>query len=251
MTDAAGTQTYGYDELDRLTQVTRGTATFAYEYDRFDNVTKRTYPAQAAIDYRYDAADNLHEAERASKITTYDYTAADQLETTTYPSSNGHIETRTWDRAGRLEQIRSVKGNDVLADYQYSLDENGNPFHVEGPYGEVNYTDDDRDRLTEACYAPTCEQTEATLTSATSMTLSETATAKLGRATQLPTPTTMTTDCRPGHRATARPAEPPRGRQRPAHPRLIEPVHLRPRRPNDHHDPQRRVGEQFHLRRRR
>ncbi len=133
MTDAAGTQTYGYDELDRLTQVTRGTATFAYEYDRFDNVTKRTYPAQAAIDYRYDAADNLHEAERASKITTYDYTAADQLETTTYPSSNGHIETRTWDRAGRLEQIRSVKGNDVLADYQYSLDENGNPFHVEGP----------------------------------------------------------------------------------------------------------------------
>ena len=156
MTDGAGTQTYGYDALDRLSEVLRGTERFAYDYDSAGNVTARSYPDGATIDYDHDQAGNLIGVERAGAGTAYAYDAANQLATTTYPSANGHVQTRDYDRAGRLTGIRSERAGSVLADLRYTLDAAGNPTTIQDPYGTTTLDYDTRDRLTAICYQAAC-----------------------------------------------------------------------------------------------
>ena len=57
MSDGQGAETRTYDSLDRLLTVTRGSNTFSYAYDAASNVTRRTYPGNAAIDYAFDGLD--------------------------------------------------------------------------------------------------------------------------------------------------------------------------------------------------
>lgn len=159
MTDGAGTQTYQYDVLDRLTEVLRGSDRFACDYDSASNVTARTYPDATTIDYDHDAAGNLIRVERAGAATGYTYDAANQLATTTYPSSNGRIETRDYDREGRLTRIRTERNGSVLADVRYTLDDAGNPATIQDPYGTTTLDYDTRNRLTGVCYQASCPNT--------------------------------------------------------------------------------------------
>ena len=41
--------------------------------------------------------------------TTYGYDAAANLTTTTLPATNGYIEVRTYDRSGRLTDVKNQK----------------------------------------------------------------------------------------------------------------------------------------------
>jgi YD repeat-containing protein len=133
MVDGAGTQTYTYDSVNRLKTVVRGTDTFSYNYDVAGNLTRRTYPDGTITDYTYDADSRLATAVSGGQTTTYGYDAAGNVLTTTLPAGNGHVEERTYDRAGRLTRVKTVKGANTLVDFSYTLDPVGNPTQVAVP----------------------------------------------------------------------------------------------------------------------
>lgn len=155
MVDGPGTQTRTYDNLDRLLTVTRGTSTFSYQYDAAGNVTKRTYPDGTVVDYTYDPLDRMASVVNGTKTVAYAYDAASNPATTTLPSQNGYVETRTYDRAGRLTGVKSVKGASTLIDVNYTRDPVGNPLQ-ETTSGAAPVTKtfgyDNMDRLTSVCF---------------------------------------------------------------------------------------------------
>jgi RHS repeat-associated protein len=158
MTDGS-TQTSTYNNVNRLTQVTRGTDTFAYTYDLAGNITQRTYPDSTVVDYTYDDDSRLATVATSSQTTTYGYDASGNLTQTTLPSSNGYVEDRTYDRAGRLTRVKTSKTGSTLADFTYTLDPVGNPTQVvrDGSLPETTtYSYDARDRLTDACFQTSC-----------------------------------------------------------------------------------------------
>ena len=54
--------------------------------------------------------------------TAYGYDAAGNLTATTLPAANGFVETRSYDRAGRLTDISTANGQTTLAHFAYALD---------------------------------------------------------------------------------------------------------------------------------
>ncbi|MBI5947479.1 MAG: RHS repeat-associated core domain-containing protein [Chloroflexi bacterium] len=93
--DQAGTHTYAYDDLYRLTSVTYpGPATTTYAFDAFGNRTSMTKPG--------------------SQVTTYAYNDGDRLTTVTPPSPASAV-SYTWDNNGDL----TARGSDSFSwDYE-------------------------------------------------------------------------------------------------------------------------------------
>lgn len=155
MVDGAGTQTRTYDNLDRLLTVARGSSSFSYQYDAASNVTRRTYPDGTVVDYTYDPLERMASVVNGSRTVSYAYDAASNLVQTTLPSQNGYVETRVYDRAGRLDQVKSTKGGSTLADVTYTRDPVGNPLQ-ETTTGAAPVTKtfgyDGMDRLTSVCF---------------------------------------------------------------------------------------------------
>jgi RHS repeat-associated protein len=151
-----GTTSYGYDALDRLTSVARAADTFSYSYDPAGNVTQRTYPGSAASTYVYDDDGRLASVTRGGATTSYGYDAAGNLTQTTLPASNGYVETRSYDRAGRLTEVRNAKAGQTLSYASYAYDAAGNPTQTTTTEGATAYAYDVLDRLTEACFAAGC-----------------------------------------------------------------------------------------------
>jgi len=156
MTDGVGTETFAWDALNRLTSVTRGPDSFSYLYDPADNVTRRTYPDGTVMDSTYDDDGRMASVTSGGATTTYGYDPAGNLLTTALPPANGHVETRTYDRAGRLVELKNAKGAQVLSRFTYTLDAVGNPTQVVTPTETTTYAYDARDRLTEVCYQASC-----------------------------------------------------------------------------------------------
>jgi RHS repeat-associated protein len=156
MTDGAGTETYTYDSINRLKSVNRSRNSFLYEYDAASNLTKRTYPDNTVVDYTYDGDERLETVTTGTALTRYAYDEARNLIRTTLPSTNGYVESRAYDRAGRLTEVKNEKGANVLSRFTYTLDEVGNPTAVATADGTITYTYDALDRLTEACFAASC-----------------------------------------------------------------------------------------------
>lgn len=156
MTDGAGSESRTYDNLDRLTGVTRGTQSFSYGYDAASNLTSRTYPDSNQTTYVYDDDSLMTGATQGTRTTSYGYDAAGRIETITLPSVNGHVETRTYDRAGRVTGVKNARALATLSDFTYTLDPAGNPTIVTGPDGTTTYSYDPLDRLKRACYPPSC-----------------------------------------------------------------------------------------------
>jgi RHS repeat-associated protein len=158
MTDGAGAVDYRYDDLDRLTGVARGTDTFAYLYDPGSNLVRRSYPDGTQTDYTYDDDGRLASASAGpTVVASYGYDAASQLVTTVTGAPSASVETRTWDRAGRLAAI-AISGAPASSSLSYDLDAVGNPTRVTDGTGRSTALEyDPSNRLTRACYgAPTC-----------------------------------------------------------------------------------------------
>jgi len=155
MTDSAGTISSSYDNLNRLTGTTRSSDTFSYVYDPSGNITRRTYPDSTQIDYTYDEDNRLASVATGSTTTSYTYDPASHLTQTTLPSSNGYTETRSYDHAGRLTEVKNAAGSSVLSDFASTLDPVGNPTQITQT-GAVSatetYTYDANDRLTGVCF---------------------------------------------------------------------------------------------------
>jgi RHS repeat-associated protein len=160
MVDGSGTLTYTYDNLDRLKTLVRGTNTFSYTYDPAGNVLTRTYPDTTQITYTYDEDNRLATAASGGNTTGYAYDTAGNLTTTTLPSGNGYVETRAYDNAGRLNEVKNAKGASVLSDFVSTLDPVGNPTSVVqtgAVSSTTTYAYDANDRLTSVCFqAGTC-----------------------------------------------------------------------------------------------
>ena len=124
MSDGAGTQTATFDDLDRLTGVTRGSDEFAYAYDDASNLTSRTYPDGTVVGYTYDDAGRLASVTADSATTTYTYDPASQLTGTDLP--NGVTETRTYDSTGRVTTIAAAGPAHTLTSLAYTYDPAGN-----------------------------------------------------------------------------------------------------------------------------
>lgn len=156
MADGAGTETSTYDVLNRPTAITRGTQTFSYGYDASSNVTRRTYPDGTVADYSYDDDGRLSSVISGGTNTTYNYDAAGNLTRTTLPSGNGYVETRGYDRAGRVTEVKNAKGSSTLSSFTYTLDADGNPTLVTGTEGTTSYSYDQLHRVTEVCFQASC-----------------------------------------------------------------------------------------------
>jgi RHS repeat-associated protein len=159
MTDGSGSVSYGYDGNDRLTSAARGTDTFAYVYDADGNVTSRTYPDNTQATYSYNSDGSLFSVTSGGVVTTYNYDADGNLAKTTLPSSNGYIETRTYDRADRLTDVKTANGTSTLAEFAYTLDPVGNPTQVAQSGADTctsTYTYYNSDWLHTASFSPDC-----------------------------------------------------------------------------------------------
>ena len=159
MEDGEGTAESEFDALDRLTSVTRGEDAFAYSYDDGSNITERSLPDGREITYNYDDDGLLSSLTTGGLTTSYDYDAAGNVTEATLPSGNGYVEDRTYDRAGRLTRVKSVKSASTLADFTYTLNAVGDPTQVVRA-GALSSTEtltyDSRNRLTEACLQSSC-----------------------------------------------------------------------------------------------
>jgi RHS repeat-associated protein len=158
-TDGSGTETYAYDYLNRLTTVTRGSTVFSYGYD-LANLTQATYPGSTAVTYGYDNDERLQSVTSGGVSTTYTYDPAGNLFTTTLPTGTGYVETRAYDRAGRLTEVKSEKAGTPLARFVITPDNIGNPTQIvrTGSLTQTQtYTYDAMDRLKSVCFqAGTC-----------------------------------------------------------------------------------------------
>ncbi len=156
MTDAAGTSVYTYDELGRVKTYRRAARGLDYQYDTAGNVTRRTSTDGTIVDLTYDNDGRMGTIVSAGLTTTYGYDAAGNLLTTTLPAANGYVETRAYDRDGRLTEVRNQKGATVLSRSTYTLDPVGNRLSKQTTTGTETYTYDVLDRLTEACFTVAC-----------------------------------------------------------------------------------------------
>jgi RHS repeat-associated protein len=157
MTDGFGSETYAYDDLDRIKSVTRGAQSFIYDYDDTGNLIKSTYPDGTVTDYTFFDDNQLKTVTSGGNTTTYNYDAAGNLTSTILPAANGYVETRTYDEAGRVIEVKSAKAGAELVRNTFVLDEVGNPGSMTTQDGVVDLSYDDLYRLTKVCYDAPCD----------------------------------------------------------------------------------------------
>jgi RHS repeat-associated protein len=159
MTDGGGSVTYTFDNLNRMTAATHGSDVFSYTYDAVGNATSRTFPDGLVTSYAYDGDSQMTSATAASAATTYSYDPAGNPTSMTLPTGNGYEETRVYDRASRLIEIKNAKGTSVLSQFNATLDPIGNPTQIVRSGSSsltTTYVYDASDRLTSVCYQATC-----------------------------------------------------------------------------------------------
>jgi RHS repeat-associated protein len=155
MTDGAGTETRSYDDAGRLLSVARGASTLSYGYDAASNITRRTYPSGAVVDYGFDDDGRLETVTDGMDVSTYTYDASGRPATLARP--NGTSSIWTYDAVGRTATITHRKDAAPFASYAYTYDSAGNPTTVVAPEGTSAYGYDAQDRLTDACYDAACQ----------------------------------------------------------------------------------------------
>jgi RHS repeat-associated protein len=160
MSDGSGTETRTYDNLDRLLTVTRGPDTFSYAYDAASNLTRRTYPDNTNAFYTYDPMGRTQSLSTSAtpspaNTTSYAYDAGSNLVQTTLPLGSGYVETRAYDNAARLTEVKHQRGATALSRFVSDLDPVGNPLQITRT-GTLNqtqtYTYDAADRITSVCF---------------------------------------------------------------------------------------------------
>lgn len=119
---------YGYDPLGRITSVTFDGQTVGYSYDNVGNVLSITYPGNRQVRYTYDAANRMTSVtDWNSHTSTYNYRSDNLLNYVEY--ANNVRTTYSYDNAGRCtgQVTKRDSGNGtVIAEYSYTLDDNGN-----------------------------------------------------------------------------------------------------------------------------
>ena len=151
--------TYGYDGLGRVTSVAYDGKTVNYTYDNAGNVLSIKYPGNKTVTYTYNNINQMTSVTDWNNHTTnYSYRNDGLLNYVQYP--NNVRTTYSYDNAGRRTgQVtrRNSGSGTVIAQYTYTLDDNGNHLteSVTEPYTTypvvvaqtVNYTYGNDNRL--------------------------------------------------------------------------------------------------------
>lgn len=156
MTDGTGTTTYGYDQLDRLTESKDGHGdTAGYEYNLANEQTKITYPNGKTVERAYDKAGRLEKVTDWLEHTTkFAYDPDSNLTATAFPSGTGEEDKSVYNEADQMSETAMKKGAETLASLLYKRDNVGQLTKTTStglPGAEVTgYAYDENDRLTEA-----------------------------------------------------------------------------------------------------
>jgi RHS repeat-associated protein len=155
MQDGRGSTSYAYDNRDRVTSITEGSGPFGYSYDNVGDVTERQYPDGTTVDYTYDDDGRLSNVTSGSATSTYGYDAASDQISLTLPLANGYVETRSYDNAGRVTEVKNASAASTLSQFDYAYDAVGNATQITTVAGVENYAYDDEGRVTDVCYQST------------------------------------------------------------------------------------------------
>ena len=128
MQDRAGTTTFEYDAINRLTARTDANGfTVAYSYDDAGNLETLTYPGHKTITYSYDKLNRLKTVtDWLDRTAEYHYDDAGRPDYLT--QFNGTIVDYSYDNANRLTGLANLTatGGTTIAAYAFTLDGNGN-----------------------------------------------------------------------------------------------------------------------------
>jgi RHS repeat-associated protein len=127
MTDGTGTSTYGYDQLDRMTESETGhKAVIKYEYDLANDQTKITYPNGKAVTRAFDKDDRLEKViDWSSNVTKFTYNQDSQLATTVFPTATKDEDTYAYNDADQMTEAKMKKSTETLASLVYTRDNDG------------------------------------------------------------------------------------------------------------------------------
>jgi RHS repeat-associated protein len=117
MSDATGTSTFAYDQLQRLTASTDGHGdSVDYEYDLANEHRKITYPNGKAVTRTYDNAGRLKTVTDWNEhTTTFAYDADSNLKATSFPTETADEDAYAYDEADHMHEVKMTKGSEVLA----------------------------------------------------------------------------------------------------------------------------------------
>jgi RHS repeat-associated protein len=127
MTDGTGTSTYGYDQLDRLTETKDGHGnTSSYEYDLASQQIKITYPNGKAVARGYDKDGRLQSVtDWLGNLSKFGYDDDSDPTSTTFPTVTSNVDKYAFNVADQLTKTEVKKGTEVLASLIYTRDKDG------------------------------------------------------------------------------------------------------------------------------
>jgi len=131
----SGTNTFGYDNLDRLTSETSPQGTVTYTYDAANRRRTMTVAGQPQVVYDYDNADRLIQVTQGTSVVGIAYDASDHRSVVTLP--NGVTMTYTYDSATQVTDITYRLGATVLGNLGYEYDVSGRRSRVTGTFART------------------------------------------------------------------------------------------------------------------
>ncbi|MCB2355755.1 RHS repeat domain-containing protein [Clostridium estertheticum] len=130
-----------------------GRTLLSYDYDKNNNIkTIKDISGKSSI-YRYDEANRVKEIKNNNENTVvdYDYFKNDNIKTINY--GNGLKSNYSYDGDGNIESLVTVTSTgEVLVDYNYAYDLNGNRIEKTSSKHKNNYTYDSMNRVKDSSY---------------------------------------------------------------------------------------------------
>lgn len=141
MVDASGTNSYIYDNRDRLMTKTTPEGTLNYTYDGFGNMqtVQSSTTGGTSLTYNYDTLNRLTNViDRFTNSTTYDFDAVGNLRTVALP--NKITNAYSFDALNRLTNLTATSAGGIVASFAYKLAPAGNRTNLTETYNGVSRT---------------------------------------------------------------------------------------------------------------
>ncbi len=122
-----------------------------FEYDILGNKTKVTDPFGLSTNYQYNKLNRLTKVTADGKNFTYEYYPDGMVKAVNYPQLANGTSIRaeyTYDNINRLTTMTNKLGSQVITQYSYNYDNNGNIIAITENGQTANYTYDALNRLT-------------------------------------------------------------------------------------------------------
>lgn len=133
----AGTISFGYDNLARVTSETTPQGNVSYTYDNAGRRVTMTVAGQPTINYAYDAANRLTSISKGSTVVGFSYDAANRLTSLSLPD-NVTLDY-TYDKKSQVTAIVYKKNGSFLGDLNYTYDASGRRTKSGGSFARLGF----------------------------------------------------------------------------------------------------------------